>query len=232
MLRLLNLKIEKGTCSYMEISLKDLSLKFDGDYVFQGIHFSFEKGKFYFLKGDSGCGKSTLLKILVKMQSVESGEVTYSEDSSVIELRRKVQLLPQLPVIFQGTVKENLLAPFELPINADLKPSDDALEKSLKTVFPEGMSLDKEADKLSQGQKQRLALARVLLMKPQVLLCDEPTSALDSSSRQIVDECITKFFEQNPESLVIYISHHDEHFVKSTHVRNLHMTKESLEEAK
>lgn len=216
----------------MEISLKDLSLDFDGECVFKGINFSFEKGKFYFLRGDSGCGKSTLLKILVKLQQVKSGEVSYSEDLNVIDLRRKVQLLPQLPVIFTGTVQDNLLAPFTLPVNAELKPSMATLEESLKTVFPEGMSLDKEADKLSQGQKQRLALARVLLVKPEVLLCDEPTSALDSASRQIVDQCINRFFEENTDSTVIYISHHDEHFVKSTRIENLHMTKEALKVAK
>ena len=178
----------------------------------QNISLEIPVGEYVVLVGANGSGKSTLLKMLVNLIRFDEGNIGFSEELDVINLRRKIQLLPQLPVIIPGTVRENLVWPFSLPLNKEKMPSDETLETLCARFFPEGMVLSKEAENLSQGQKQRLAVARVLLLDPEVLLCDEPTSALDEKSREIVDEAIQNFFQSKKNKMVIYISHHKENF--------------------
>ena len=204
--------ILQGSVNSMEILIQELTHFFDGKKLFDSLSFSFQGGKFYFLRGSSGSGKSTLLKMLVNLCKPDKGNIQFSEKLEVINLRCKVQLLPQLPVIIPGTVQDNLIWPFTLPLNKEKMPDRKTLENLCTRFFPEGMTLNKEAGNLSQGQKQRLAVARVLLLDPEVLLCDEPTSALDENSRRIVDEGIRDFFLSNSQKMVIYISHHKENF--------------------
>ena len=213
----------------MNIFLNELSHKFEGQNLFSKLSFTFEEGTFYFLKGGSGCGKSTLLKMIVNLLKPDSGEIKFSLDMDILTRRRQVQLLPQLPVIISGSVKQNLLLPFELPMNKDKSPSDKVLKELIDRFFPEGVSLDKDAESLSHGQKQRLAVGRVLLLDPQVLLCDEPTSALDSASRKIVDAEINEFFKSQPDKMVVYISHHDDSLVENERSVTLQLSSSGME---
>ena len=98
----------------------------------------------------------------------------------------------------------------------------------LQRYFPEGVSLEKDAESLSHGQKQRLAVGRVLLLNPEVLLGDEPTSALDSESRKIVDNEINTFFRSDPKKIVIYISHHEESFVDNQQLVTLNLSSKEI----
>jgi putative ABC transport system ATP-binding protein len=216
----------------MEIQIKQLSLSFDGQKIFEKLNFHFKEGFFYLLKGDSGCGKSSLLRMLVSLVKAEQGEITFSEALEMTELRRKVQLLPQMPVIFPGSVLENILVPYTISPYQDEKPSADRIDQLLKDLFPEGVKKEQDASTLSQGQKQRLAMIRVLLLNPQILLCDEPTSALDSKSRQIVDDCINDFFTKDPSRIIIYISHHDQSFISTDKRVNLTMTQQGINSIK
>lgn len=212
----------------MKIRIHELTHRFEGNLLFDALNFSFEEGQFYFLKGGSGSGKSTLLKMIVNLYKPDSGKIEFSQDMDIILLRQKVQLLPQLPVMIPGTVEDNLLWPFSLPVNQDKKPSTTKIESTLSTLFPEGMSLAKDAEKLSHGQKQRLAVGRVLLLNPEVLLCDEPTSALDPQSRKIVEAEINKFFKSRPDNIVIYISHHEDDFKESGHFQTVYLSSEGI----
>lgn len=141
------------------------------------------------LVGSSGSGKSTLLRLLNRMNSADSGTITYRgepiDEIDPIALRRKVVMLPQNPVMFDGSLRENLLKGLEL---SDREPvSDDRLHELLEL-----MMLDKDLDgstgRLSGGERQRVAIARVLAMQPDVLLLDEPTSALDVTTQDDVME--------------------------------------------
>jgi putative ABC transport system ATP-binding protein len=212
----------------MDIFVRDLCQTFDGQKVFQQLNYTFTEGVFYMLRGDSGSGKSTLLKMIVKLMDPESGSIHSNDDLEVTLWRRKVQYLPQLAVIFPGTVKENLLIPFSFSPFINDKPSDDKLLSVLKELFPEGMNMDKKAEALSQGQKQRLAMGRVLLLNPDVLLCDEPTASLDNNSRKLVDEKIGSFFRQDAHRTVIYISHHENQLTGVNECKNLFLSKGTM----
>ncbi|MDF2616562.1 MAG: ABC-type transport system involved in cytochrome bd biosynthesis, ATpase and permease component [Sedimentibacter sp.] len=154
--------------------------------------------------GESGSGKTTLLRLLNKMISCDSGEIYYNNKplsgiDSVI-LRRSVVMLPQSPAIFKGTVRDNLL----MGLNFSEKPavSDEILKITLKTVKL-NKDINDNADKLSGGEKQRLALGRILIMNPDVLLLDEPSSALDEDTENIIIEALVDFSRKNKKTLVM-----------------------------
>lgn len=154
--------------------------------------------------GESGSGKTTLLRLLNKMISCDSGEIYYNnkplnEIDSVI-LRRSVVMLPQSPAIFKGTIRDNLL----MGLNFSEKPpvSDEILKTTLKTVKL-NKDINDNADKLSGGEKQRLALGRILIMNPDVLLLDEPSSALDEDTENIIIEALVEYSRKNNKTLVM-----------------------------
>src|SRR5690625_6980843 len=98
-----------------------------------------------------------------------------------MELRRKIVMVPQDPVVFDGTLRDNLLIGLKLSGQDEI--SDTFLEDTLKTFWLEDKELDTSASDLSDGEKQRLAIARVLLMKEaDVYLLDEPSSSLDDET--------------------------------------------------
>lgn len=137
--------------------------------------------------GESGSGKTTLLRLLNKLISPNRGEITYKEKSleaiDPIKLRREVIMLPQTPAIFSGSVKENLL--IGLKFSEKTFVSDKELSSILKTVKL-NKELEEDAGKLSGGEKQRLALGRIMLLEPEVYLLDEPSSALDEETEQMI----------------------------------------------
>lgn len=154
--------------------------------------------------GQSGSGKTTLLKLLNKLISHDEGTIYYKgeslEDSDAVQLRRKVVMLPQTPAIFSGSVKDNLLIGLEYserPIE-----SEDKLKEVLKIVQLK-KELAQSAERLSGGEKQRVALARILLMHPEVLLLDEPSSALDQETEEIIIKSLVDYTKSNNKTLIM-----------------------------
>lgn len=154
--------------------------------------------------GESGSGKTTLLRLLNNMISCSQGEILYNNTPinslNSIELRRNVVMLPQVPAVFVGTIRDNLL----LGLKFSEKPlsNDDELNKVLKMIHLL-KSLNDNADKLSGGEKQRLALGRVILMKPEVFLLDEPSSSLDEDTEKTIIEQLVNNVKQNNKTLVM-----------------------------
>lgn len=214
----------------MEIQLKNLSLTFGGKKIFNALDYSFKQGGFYVVKGESGSGKTTLLKCLSSLLEADGGEISYSSDLPIMELRRKIQYLPQLPVVFEGTVKENLLKPFSFKPYIENAPDTAVLKEKMAELFSEEIELERSADKLSQGEKQRMALCRALLINPEILLCDEPTASLDEKSRKIVEQKI-EAFSSDKSKTVIFISHH-ENLLIDHEITTLTLKDGKLEEGK
>ncbi|MDP3386932.1 MAG: ABC transporter ATP-binding protein [Eubacteriales bacterium] len=156
------------------------------------------------ITGESGGGKTTLLKLLNKMISPDSGEIFYLdeplEELDAISLRRKVIMLPQNPAIYNGTVKDNLL--IGLKFSEKAMESDDKLFISLQSARL-NKKLDDSVDNLSGGEKQRLALARVLLLNPDVFLLDEPSASLDEETEKIIIENLVAQCKQNAKSIIM-----------------------------
>ncbi len=154
--------------------------------------------------GESGSGKTTLLKLLNHMISSDSGDIFYQgkrlEDLDPIQLRREVVMLSQVPLIFPGTIRDNLIIGLEF----SEKPlvTDEELRHLLRSVKLKKDLSDNAMD-LSGGEKQRLALCRIMLMEPEVFLLDEPSSALDDETEEMIIEQMVSFTRRKNKTLVM-----------------------------
>ncbi|MBG9589887.1 ABC transporter ATP-binding protein [Cytobacillus firmus] len=167
-------------------------------------HLDIKKDKVTCITGESGAGKSTLLKTLNKMITPDSGEIFYKGTSlkeiDSVQHRRKVIMLSQVPLIFPGTIKDNLIMGYKLN---GKKPCDDEILKQALHNMQMTKELHEDAGTLSGGEKQRLALARILLLKADVYLLDEPTSALDEDTEMMILEYFIREIKKKQASLLM-----------------------------
>ena len=139
------------------------------------------------LVGRSGAGKSTLLRLLTRLDDPESGRITFRDrplaQHDVLDLRRRVQLLPQQPVLVTEQVVDEVRVG-----RPDLDRS--AVLALLERVDLPPSFVDRETKGLSGGEVQRVALARALAMDPEVVLLDEPTAALDAETAAVIEHAV------------------------------------------
>lgn len=163
-----------------------------------------ESKKITTLVGASGSGKTTILKMLNKMLSPTHGKIMFNNyDLSRINSvahRRQVAMLSQNPALFEGNIRENLLIGLKLQ-GKDL-PGDDAV-LGVMAQIKLSKPLDSPVHTLSGGEKQRLALGRVLLLNPAVYLLDEPSAALDEKTEEMIIQMVTKHVREKNKTLVM-----------------------------
>lgn len=194
------------------IEFKDVSFIYPtGKRVLDSVSFTINKGETVGIIGSSGGGKSTLIFLIPRFYDVSEGMILVNGiDLRLLDLytwRSKIGIITQETFIFNDTIKNNLLL---------IKP--DASDKDLQRVLELSYSIDFVRDmhdgidtivgdrgvKLSGGQKQRLAIARVFLKNPEILILDEATSALDSISELLIQQSIE---ELRKERTVIIVAH-------------------------
>jgi len=183
-----------------EVRFDDLCFSFTpgGTQVLRHIDFTIAAGTFVGVVGQSGSGKSTLTKMLARLYSPGSGRIlidNYDIDKvELYSLRRQIGIVPQEPLLFTGTVAENIAL-------TDPDASSDSIVQAARLAcahdfimeLPAGYSsnVGERGAGLSGGQRQRLALARTLLSKPRLLVLDEATSALDyDTERRVCDNLL------------------------------------------
>ncbi|TFG31993.1 ATP-binding cassette domain-containing protein [Candidatus Thorarchaeota archaeon] len=176
----------------------NVSMGFNGRHLFKDFNLTVDNNEVVGLTGQSGSGKSTLLRIAVDLMSPLSGEVYVLgrpvSDWDPRNLRRNVILVLQESQMFPNTVRDNLS--WGLMIHNETV-DDDSLLKILEEVKLTSIDLDDDASNLSGGEKQRIAIARALLMKPKALLLDEPTASLDTTSALAVEEVLDELIESH-----------------------------------
>ncbi|MDI6792707.1 MAG: phosphate ABC transporter ATP-binding protein PstB [bacterium] len=184
------------------IEVNDLNLYYGNFQALRGVNLSIEEKKITALIGPSGCGKSTLLRTFNRMNDlieevVITGKVIidevdiYHPKTNLIKLRKKVGMVFQRPNPFPFSIFENIV--FGIRIH-HVHP-EDGFEHVVETCLKEVLLWDELKDKLhtsalklSLEQQQRLCIARLLPLKPEILLMDEPCSALDPVSTQRIEE--------------------------------------------
>lgn len=184
----------------------------DDTNVLEGVTLQIPRGSLTAIVGRSGAGKSTLVDMIPLLRRPQSGSITFdgvpAEEYELASLRRRIGFLTQEPILFNDTIEANLTYGLGADVGeAEIRRAlEDSYCAEFVDVLPEGTKtrIGDRGVRFSGGQRQRLALARVLLQDPSILILDEPTSALDSES----EAYIQKAFERiAAERTVIVIAH-------------------------
>ena len=202
------------------LQVNDLCVSHKQLCIFNKATLSFQKNAITAITGPSGAGKSTFLKSLNRLidftpelkitgDVILNGKNIRHPDTDPDELRTHIATLFQQPVLFPGSIQKNVL--FGIQHQPDYKKSEAAqiVEKALKSaaLWEEVKDrLSAPATNLSVGQRQRLCLARILTMQPEIILMDEPTSALDPSSTAAIEKLILSL---KGSTTIIIVTHNE-----------------------
>jgi subfamily B ATP-binding cassette protein MsbA len=170
--------------------------------VLDGIDLVLDEGATVALVGSSGSGKSTLASLIPRFFDVEDGSVTFDgidvRELALDDLRTRIGIVPQEPMLFGGTVRENFLY-------GNLEASQAEIEEVARAAhaadfietFPDGYDqvVGERGVTLSAGQRQRIAIARVMLERPKLLILDEASSSLDAESEALVQDALERVME-------------------------------------
>ncbi|SNZ00552.1 ABC transporter ATP-binding protein [Flagellimonas pacifica] len=191
------------------ITIKDVSFKYEDDYVLENFNLDVKKGHTVALVGQSGSGKSTIANLVTRFYDVNEGEI--SIDSTNIKnitkksLRGLMGLVTQDSILFNDTVKNNIgLGKEDATDDEIMAAAQVANAHDFIMELPNGYdtNIGDSGNKLSGGQKQRLSIARAVLKNPPIMILDEATSALDTESERLVQDALEKMM-QNRTSIVI-----------------------------
>lgn len=187
-----------------------------------------DSGGILLVQGPSGSGKSTLLKMLARLLPCHCGQVSFQgrdwKTISPLEWRTRVHYVPQKPVLFDGSLEDNLRRPFSLRIiQRSLSYPSEQIAAYMKLLGLPQELLQQDARLLSGGEAARVCLLRSILINPEVLLLDEPTAALDDANRILVNQFISSWVGEQANRGVVLVSHHqeDRKYLRSISVLNM-----------
>lgn len=193
------------------IRFRNVCFSYDGrELVLNNIDLDVPPKTVVALVGRSGVGKTTMANLIARFYEPSSGVITIdgyaTGDLELAYLRSKIGYVMQEPFLFNGTIKDNILL--------GLNPSEEDFDKIIAAAnvdefiskLPDGHNtiVGQRGLKLSQGQKQRIALARVLLRETPILIFDEPTSSLDIESEESIQEAMKNVFKNRTTIIIAH----------------------------
>lgn len=182
-----------------EVNFEDVSFRYDdGDRnVLNNFNLKVKAGETIAFVGASGCGKTTAINLVIGFGKVTSGRVLIDgmniNNFNLHEYRSQLAVVPQTPILFSGTIRDNITYGNENISDEDLnKAIDKANLKEFVDSLPEGANtvIGEHGGTLSGGQRQRIAIARALIRNPSIVILDEATSALDTVSERKIQTAI------------------------------------------
>ena len=193
------------------IELQHIWKQFGSRIIFSDLSLNFQSGMVYALIGDSGCGKTTLLNMLAKLETFDKGEIIY-KGKSLTSLKNEEFYRNELGYLFQNfgllesqTIRENL----ELGLIGKKKNKKQEKERlllqALQAVRLDYLSLNQKIYELSGGEAQRVALAKIILKDPPLILADEPTASLDPKNSKEIMEILLEL--RNANRTIIIATH-------------------------
>ena len=182
-----------------EVNFEDVTFRYDdGDRnVLNNFNLKVKAGETVAFVGASGCGKTTAINLVIGFGKVTSGRVLIDgmniNNFNLHEYRSQLAVVPQTPILFSGTIRDNITYGNENISDEDLnKAIDKANLKEFVDSLPEGANtvIGEHGGTLSGGQRQRIAIARALIRNPSIVILDEATSALDTVSERKIQTAI------------------------------------------
>ncbi|MDR1698187.1 MAG: ATP-binding cassette domain-containing protein [Erysipelotrichaceae bacterium] len=192
------------------IEVKNLAVAFNGETIIENISFVINSGEYIALIGANGSGKSTLAKAISDLEAYQ-GEIFIND--GLITKHNANLIRNQVGIVFQNPDNQFVGVTVENDIAFGLENKNtprDQMIKTINDILTElGMSSlkDKEPQHLSGGQKQKVAIASILVMKPNLIIFDEATSMLDEKSKNEIHAAIKRIRQHRPELSIIFITH-------------------------
>ncbi|MBU0742318.1 ATP-binding cassette domain-containing protein [bacterium] len=178
------------------LTCRGLEIAPGGRTLLSGLDINLRPGELVGLRGPSGSGKTSLLRVVCGLDDPAAGEIALRGTTPGVmgwpRFRRLVSLVAQEPLLPAGTIGAALARPFGFRACRDAVFDPARARAALAEVFVDPPGLDRDAGVLSVGERQRIALARALLLDAQVLLLDEPTSALDPAAASRVEDAVRR----------------------------------------
>lgn len=196
-----------------DVTFENLDFKFQysNNLILNNINFKISKATFVGIVGKSGSGKSTLMKLVSRLYSPQKGKILidgYDIDKvELYSLRRQIGIVPQDPLLFAGTITENITGNNDEGSQEDIvKAAKLAAAHDFIMQMSSGYStqIGERGASMSGGQRQRIAIARTLFTKPKILIFDEATSALDFETERKVVENLAENYKQ---ATIFFITH-------------------------
>jgi len=206
------------------IKIEHLAKSFGERTVFQDINLQFVAGKVYALIGNSGCGKTTLLNILAKLEPYEKGSISY-RGQELKQIKSHHFFKNELGYLFQNfglLENETVAANLELGLIGQKWTKQEKKQREeevLEKVELDYLTLDQKIYELSGGEAQRVALAKVILKDPPLILADELTAALDPETSQEIMNLLLSL--KKPDRLMILATHNPAIWEKADEVIRL-----------
>lgn len=197
--------------NYSSLTIKDAYFNYGNKAILKGLNLEIKQNEIIGIYGPSGIGKSTILKLIMHFYELDKGSILINNEDikeySFNSLYKNINLFSQTTYLFQDTIKNNLLIAKKDATIEELKEACKNASiydyiMSLKDGFETKISDLK--DNISEGEKQRLGLARVFLRNPKLLLLDEATSNIDAINEGIILKSLKKYKEK---MAIIIISH-------------------------
>lgn len=202
-----------------ELRIQDLSFRYEDKWVLNTLHLAMKPGHPTAIIGPSGKGKTTLIRLLLALLQPEKGKITLYDRTGERELaachRINFAYIPQGNSLFSGTIRENLLLHVHKELPMDISKALDIACAQFVHELPQGMDtrVGESGMGLSEGQAQRIAIARALLHDGDIWLFDEVTSALD---RETADRLINGLLEHGKHKICLFVTH-DHQLVAKCH---------------
>jgi ABC-type multidrug transport system fused ATPase/permease subunit len=195
-----------------EVEFKNVAFSYNGrEAVLKDVSFSVRPGERVAIVGPSGVGKTTLLSLILRFYRPSSGEIYFdgrpASDYEVGSLRRRIGYVSQSPLLLAGTIMENLCyGNPEASKEHVVRAAKAAAIHDFIASLPAGYDTEigERGINLSEGQKQRLSIARALVKDPDILVLDEPTSALDSLAEKSIFQSLPTLIRQKTLFVVAY----------------------------
>lgn len=196
----------------MKIEIRGLKKNYGNKEILNIEQLSLERGKIMGLSGVNGAGKTTLLRIIAGLDSCYQGLVTYDGRAQLDnQLRQQMTYLSQKPYRMSGTVQENVSYPLVLR-KAEGKMIEIKVRALLEELGIQDLS-HQQANSLSGGEAQKMALARALVFEPKLLLLDEPTASIDAQTIEQIEALLIKRNREHQTTMIL-ISHNREQLTK------------------
>ncbi len=200
------------------VSVEDLTFSYGSKKVLDHFSLQVKKGSCVAITGESGCGKSTLAKLLLGFYRPQEGTVSINGKNygeiTLDEIRSQIAYVPQEPYLYEVSIAENIAYgkkgadPGEVPMEEIIDAAKAANAHDFIMKLPEGYDTvpGERGNKLSGGEKQRIAIARAVIKNAPILLLDEATSALDNESERLINEALNRICRDRTTIMIAHRS--------------------------